>query len=351
MIDSIRSLRRHADDDLAHRRFLAELAGRLSALPVTTIWVGEFSREELATGPEAAIADVIVFLAAASGGQRLARHLTVVKLRGGSYLSGDHAYRLDQNGLLVFPRLADPVSERSKAPSATRISLGSPGLDALVGGGAWLGTTTLLVGPSGAGKTMLGLDFLGAGAREGRKGVFATLEENLPQLDRILSAPGRQSMNGHVTVHRRSPVDIYIDEWVHELLDVAESRNADLIVIDSLSDLALAAPDQKRFDEYVYSLSQRLSAAGVTAMMTLETRPSFGLAEGSGARLSHLSDNVLLVGYLVDGATVRHIIHALKTRASWHDEFVREFSIGPEGITVGDAVSWRHPSAGRLASR
>ena len=337
--DSFRAFRPFAADDLTHRRFVAELAGRLTSVPVSTFWVGEYGPADLADSPEAAIADAIIVLRATRQGQRTSRYLHVDKLRGGTFQSGEHAYRLTDHGVSVFPRLADPLDTDRVSPSTERVSLGSPELDGLTSGGVWSGTSTLVIGPSGAGKTMLALDFLTAGARAGRRGVFATLQETSSQLARMLAGEREARFEGIIEVHRRSPVDMYVDEWVYDVLGAIERTGAELLVVDSLSDLRIASPDETRFEEYVFSLGQRCARAGTTVLLTLESRPAFAFAGTVGTSLSHLADNIILLGYHLDGHRVRRAIHVLKSRASAHDEAIREFTIAPDGIHVGDALA------------
>jgi circadian clock protein KaiC len=338
-IDSFKAFRPFAIDDLAHRRFVSELAGRLSAVQVNTFWVGEYASRELGETAEAAVADSIIVLRSSQQGQRTLRYLHVEKLRGGRFQTGEHAYRLSEHGLSVFPRLADPLDVARPQPSAERISLGSSELDGLISGGVWAGTSTLVIGPSGAGKTMLALDFLTAGARAGRRGVFATLQETSSQLARVLAGGRQASFDNLVEVHRRSPVDMYVDEWVHELLQVVEQSDAELLVVDSLSDLRLASPDETRFEEYVYSLGQRCARMGTTVLLTLESRPAFAFAGAIGTSLSHVADNIVLIGYHVDGHLVRRAIHVLKSRGSAHDQAIREFVIGADGIAIGGEMA------------
>jgi circadian clock protein KaiC len=335
VFDSFRAFRPFATDDLAYRAFVAELSGRLAATQTSTFWVGEYAHDEVAMTVEAAVADAIIVLRAAHEGQRTLRLLEVSKLRGSRSLSGEHAYRLSDKGLDVFPRLADPVDTLTGKVTDERISLGSGELDEMLEGGVWKGTATLVIGSSGVGKTMLGLDFLAAGAAAGRRGVFASLQETPGQITRVLNAGGRRSLEGWVEIHRRSPVDIYIDEWIYEVLQAVERTGAELLLIDSLSDLRLASPDQTRFEEYVYSLGQRCARMGTTVLMTLESRPAFAFAGLIETALSHLADNIILLGYRLDGAKVTRAIHVLKTRASGHDATVREFTIDGDGITIG----------------
>ena len=338
VIDSFRAFAPFAADDVAYRAFVAELAGRLAASVTSAFWVGEYASSDVEHTVEAAVADAIIILRATHDGQRTLRFLEVAKLRGSRSLSGEHAYRLSDRGLDVFPRLADPVDEATADVAGTRVSLGSAEIDKMLDGGVWGGTSTLVIGSSGVGKTMLGLDFLTAGAIAGKRGVFASLQETSSQLARVLAATVRRPLADHVTIHRRSPVDIYIDEWIYEVLSTVEATGAELLVIDSLSDLRLASRDDRRFEEYVYSLSQRCARTGTTVVMTLESRPAFTFAGSIETTLSHLADNIILLGYRIDGTTVRRAIHILKTRASDHDPEIREFTIGPDGISIGGPI-------------
>src|SRR6185436_11025102 len=192
------------------------------------------------------------------------------------------------------------------------------------------------LGPSGVGKTMMGLDFVAAGAQAGRRSVFATLQESVSQLTRVIRAGDRNGLSEYVEIHRRSPVDIYVDEWVQDVLATVERSRADLLVIDSLSDLRLASPDQTRFEEYIYSLGQRCSRNGTTVLMTLETRPAFAFAGTFNTSLSHIADNILLIGYRVDGSEVRRAVHVLKSRGSAHDQQVYEFTVSSDGLKIGE---------------
>src|SRR5688500_9615739 len=134
----------------------------------------------------------------------------------------------------------------------------------------------------------------------------------------------------------RSPVDLYIDQWVYELLEAVERTGARRILIDSLTDLQLAAPDATRFREYMHSLVQRFSRQGVSLFMTSELPDLFQVRRLSDFGVSHLSDNVVLLQYIRDQSTVLRALTVLKTRASRHEPETREFRITPEGIVLGD---------------
>jgi circadian clock protein KaiC len=334
VIDSFKALSAYADGS-DFRRFLHELAGRLSAFPTTCFWVGEYAEDAIADAPEFAVADTVILLSTARVGDRETRTLRVLKLRGGSASSGAHAYRITSNGIDVFPRLADAVDIDDYVLIGDRISSGIAALDELLSEGYWPGASTLCAGPAGSGKTLMGLHFIYNGARDGDTGVIATLQENPVQLERIVRSFGWRLKEPAIELMYRSPVDVYIDEWVYELLDTVERVGARRVMIDSLSDLQLAAPDPIRFREYMYSLSQRLSRQGISLFMTSELPDLFRVGRLSEFGVSHLSDNVVLLQYVRDSAVVRRALTVLKTRASHHQPEIREFTITPEGIVLG----------------
>ena len=338
VIDSFKALSAYADAS-DFRRFLHELAGRLSAFPTNCFWVGEYAEDAIADAPEFAVADTIISLSASRTGDRETRTLRVLKMRGGSAASGAHAYRVTSNGIDVFPRLADPVELDNYVLSDVRISSGIAALDELLEEGYWPGASTLCAGPSGAGKTLMGLHFIFNGARDGDPGLIASLQENPVQLERIVRGFGWTLQEPAIELMYRSPVDVYIDEWVYELLETVERVGARRVLIDSLSDLQIAAADPVSFREYMYSLSQRLSRQGVSLFMTSELAELFRVGRLSEYGVSHLSDNVVLLQYVRDDAVVRRALTVLKTRASHHQPEIREFTITPEGIVLGGTVA------------
>ena len=138
----------------------------------------------------------------------------------------------------------------------------------------------------------------------------------------------------------RSPNDVYVDEWVYELLATIKDTGASRVLVDSLGDLQVAAPDEARFREYLYSLLQRSSRGGTSVMLTYEVPELFGVTRLSEVAASHMADNVLLLQYAQIGRSMTRTLTVLKTRASHHDPAVREFLITPEGIgLVADGAS------------
>jgi circadian clock protein KaiC len=176
--------------------------------------------------------------------------------------------------------------------------------------------------------------------------VIASLQENTTQLERIGHGFGWSLGEPRVEVLYRSPVDIYIDEWVYELMAAVERTGARRVVIDSLTDLRMAAPDETRFREFIYSLTQRFSLEGVSTLMTMEIPDLFHLGRLSESALSHLSDNVVLLSYVREDHSIHRALSVIKSRASDHHPDIRPFLISRDGIVLADRP---HPPDGSPA--
>jgi circadian clock protein KaiC len=339
VIDSFKALHAYATDGADFRRFLHNLAGMLSAYPVTTLWVGEYGEDEIVLAPEFAVADAIIALGSVGTAERTSRALQVLKLRGGDFLSGKHAYRLSSIGITVFPRLADPIDATDYRLGDTRFRSGITALDDMLEEGLWPGSSILLTGPTGVGKTLMGLTFIFHGVRHGEPGLIATMQENPVQLERAAQQFGWSMSEADITLMYRSPVDLYLDEWVHEFLDLVEATGARRVLIDSLGDLQAVSPDAIRFREYLYSLTQRCSRRGVTLLTTYEVPELYGLTQLSKQSVSHLADNVVVLQYQDSGRVVSRTLTVLKTRAAQHDSQIREFEISTNGITLAPPPS------------
>ena len=336
IIDSFKALAAYAASQRDFRSFLFELAADTSAVAGSSFWLGEYDLDTIASEPEAAVADSIIGLALPPIGRALQ-----------SPSRGDQAAR--QRLPLRPARISDQRRRAERLPAAGRHrstlrattsvpnerQRASTPSTYMLSDGYWPGSSTLCAGPSGIGKTLMGLHFIVAGAGAGEPGIIASLQENPTQLTRVARAFG-WTLDDSVTMMYRSPVDLYVDEWIYELLDAIDRLEAKRVLIDSLTDVLFASGDEIGFREYMYSLIQRCSRTGVSLFMTTELPDLFAVNRLSEYGVSHLSDNVLILQYIRDQSTIRRAITTLKTRASSNDPRVREFRIGSEGITIDD---------------
>ena len=337
VIDSFMPFSTYASDAASFRSFVHGIAGRLTVLDASTFWIGEYDVEERGVAPEFAVADAVISLEHSEQYARTIRQLRILKLRGSGFASGAHAYRLTADGVRVFPRLADELDASSYTFDDARSPSGIPALDDMLTHGYLGGASTVCAGPTGSGKTLFGLHFIFDGAGKGQRGLIASLQENPSQLERIVNGFGWSLTHDHVDLFYRSPVDVYIDEWVHELLATVERDKVERVMIDSLTELAFVSADQQRFREYVYSLIQRLSRRGVSLIMTSELPDVFGTTGMTPVAMESMCDNIILLRYVDRGDRIGRTLTVLKTRASKHRQDVREYVIDANGITIGPA--------------
>jgi circadian clock protein KaiC len=318
------------------RRALYALAGILSAYATMTFLVGEYNEPDIAALPEFAIADGIIEFSRRRAGSRDERFVRVLKLRGSSYHAGAHAFRITDAGLDVYPRLVTPSVPDGYQPSDERVSTGVAGLDAMLGGGLRRGSATLLAGPSGAGKTTIGLHFALDGVQRGEPTLYANFQENPTQLAHTIRQQGidpAELPGGALDLVYRSPVELQIDSIIVDLFRRIEERQIQRVVIDAVSDLALSASDPQRLHEYLYSLVQHFAVRNVTALLTMETTtPDFSnsaYAQGFSA----VADNIILLELTTDQRT-RRTVRVVKARRSKVDPQVRELEITGHGARV-----------------
>lgn len=343
VIDSFKAFGAFAPDEASYRRFLHGLTGMLSAVAVAAFFLGEYTTADLGSSAELAVADNVVWLELARTGRRANRYLEVLKMRGGTFAAGQHAYRISEHGIDVYPRIADPLDPTGYEADDTRISSGIEALDDLLHDGYWLGASTLVAGPTGSGKTLMSLHFVYGGLAAGEPGIFASLQESRSQLGRVASGYGWSLDAEGVTIHNVSPVDIQIDQWLHELFELAERTGARRIAVDSLGDLAIAAGDERRYREYMYSLIQRCARQQISLLMTQELPDLFGTTRLSETGVSHLSDNVVILQYIPDAGRLKRGMTVLKTRASSHEPATQEFDINENGIALVGPIT-RQPT-------
>lgn len=340
VIDSFRAFHAMAADVGVFRQFLYGLLRRLSAMATTAIWNAPYTRAQAIEEAESAVADSIVALDVRQMAEREVRVLQVLKLRGSRYRSGEHTYRITGSGIEVFPRLAEEQLATPYELNSDATATGIAALDDLLGaGGYWSGATTLIAGPSGIGKTLMGLHFLYHGAQVGEPGVLATFHENVTQLGRIVRSFGWSIDDPNVHMLARGVVGMDIDQWVYELFDLVDRTGARRIVVDSLPDLEVAAGDPIRFREWFFSLMQRFTRSGVSLMTIVEVADLFHVDRISEEGISHLADNVILLQYVREGSELARSLTVLKTRAMEHRPVVHRYEITKQGFVLGGVLS------------
>ena len=341
VVDSLKALHDVSSDPVAFRIALFDLGRVLAAAGVTALLVGEYESRDLAELPEFAIADGVIELRNQAHGVRDERTLRVLKLRGAAPLPGEHSFRITGRGLEVFPRLRG-AELGPAAPSHDRIATGVPGLDPLLGGGLWRGSVTLVAGPSGVGKTMLGAHYLLAGAEAGDPGVLVSFQETPAHFQRILAGFGTDldtlQQRARLRVLHVSPLELDLVELFGQVRAVVEQERARRFVLDALGDMQEAAIERDRFRAAIWTLMRFLGAAQVAGLFLSETPLLAGEQAMAGitrADISYMADNLVLLRYLRPPRQgFDRTLEVVKTRGSAHDPHAHPYRVGAGGVEV-----------------
>lgn len=337
VVDSSKALHDVIDPD-SLRRAIYDLASRVAHSDAVLILVGEYSAEETRSQPEFAVADGILQLQNEANGPVDRRWLRVLKLRGAETAGGQHSFRLTNNGFELFPRL-ESAMPRLVATQTGRAGFADERLDAAIGGGIPRGDSTLLVGPSGVGKTLLGLSFLAAGLERGERCLHISFQETEAQVREKAETAGwdwsgisdEQLMIKHIP-----PVELDLDE-VGSIVR-AELARGDVkrVLVDSLAELSFAARETERLPAYIWALGGFVRAAGGTSVFTNEIA-ALGQSGGLGG-LSFLFNNVFFLRYLELQSELARGLSILKMRQSNHTKGLIRFTIDEDGLTFGERI-------------
>lgn len=348
IIDSFRVLNDLADAPLESRALTYDLAVQMASWGATTLLVGEYSDEDIKALPEFAIADGIIRLGTATQDLTKIRELEIRKLRGSGFDAGVHFFEITRDGMVFFPRVRAPAQDDAlsaeNAPGL--VSTGVAELDALVGGGLPAASTTTVMGGTGTGKTVLGLQYLADGARRGEPGVLLTLEETPGQIRSI--AAGFQ--HGFVELERKgllhirytAPIELSTDKFLQRALDEIDRLRVRRVVLDSLTSLALGAVSERRYKELVYAFGKHMRARGVTVLLTMEITDLLGSGQLSGRGVSFASDNLIQLRYVELGGRLERALSIIKARGVAVNTELRAMTIGPAGVEVSARNPFRH---------
>jgi circadian clock protein KaiC len=267
------------------------------------------------------------------------RRLNVVKMRGIKFRGGFHDFTLDTGGLRVFPRLI--ASEHGREFSASPVSTGAQDIDTMLGGGLVPGTSTLIVGPSGIGKTTLSVRCLLAALERGEKGALYLFDEGLGTLHTRSAALGmdlrKYRDSGQLYIHHIDPAELAPGEFAHMLRDAVELNGVTFVVIDSLNAYLQAMPGEKYLTLQMHELLTYLSQQGVTTVLVLGQHGLIGEVR-SEVDLSYLSDATVLLRYFEANGRLRRAVTVMKSRTNDHAQTIHELRLGPQGIEIGRAL-------------
>jgi circadian clock protein KaiC len=268
------------------------------------------------------------------------RRLRIVKMRGQDFSSGYHDFRIRTGGLEVYPRLV-ALEHPGELQSETAFS-GIDGLDRLTGGGIHCGTSTLIMGPAGSGKSSLAIQYAVTAAKAGRKAVICTFDESLATMRRRSKGLGidleSQLESGKVGIRHVDPAELSIGEFTHLIRREVEQNDVGLLVIDSLNGFLASMPEQRFLTLHLHELLSYLGQKGVATFLILAQYGMLGQDMQNPIDASYIADNVILLRFFEAGARVRRAISVVKHRGGWHEDTLRELTMSERGIAIGEPL-------------
>lgn len=351
-LDGLPSLFDRYRSERAVRQMFLMLVQRLGDLGVTTL-LSSSTKGGGSTlsehGVEEFVADGIIELQQVPGELRTVRKLTIRKMRGLHYQSGTMEFVINSHGMEVFPRIPLKVG---MAPEllAGRKSSGIPRLDDIMHGGFPDGHIALVSGNTGAGKTVLGLEFVHAGLQAGEPALVLTIEESREQLLHEARSFGWDLDTPH-RENRLAFIDVPFsgmraDQILYQIVNKAQEVGAKRLVMDSISALISGGATQREVRLFLEQLVSLCKSQGITALLAYAISGAFGAAAGqllggssiTEARLSSIVDTIILLNYVERPDRVEKLLSVLKVRGSGHDPGIFRFDITDRGIEIGERV-------------
>jgi circadian clock protein KaiC len=340
VVDSAKMLGDFADQRTL-RRALYDLTGRFAGTGAVLLLLGEYSPKELRTDVVFSLADGIIQLEFEAREPLDRRWLRVIKMRGGGHRSGKHTFRIGPSGIQVFPRV-ETLVPRPEAPLTSQIPSGIPGLDDLMGGGARQSDANLITGPSGVGKTIFGLRWLVQGIEQGKNCLYVTFQDTGAQLDSVAAGFGWDLAayrdSGQLVISYVPMGDLDLDVLATSVRAELRRQPVSRVVIDSLSELAFAAREEKRFAAYMRSLVGLVRAGGSSLLLTSETSVH-GLPGNTLEGLLFLFDNTIDLRYIEEQSQIGRAVHVAKMRSRAHSMSLNSVTITGRGLEVGPALT------------
>ena len=264
----------------------------------------------------------------------------MVKLRGVEFSGGFHDFTIKRGGIKVFPRLiaADHRSDIDEG----QLSSGVPEIDSLLGGGIERGSSTLIMGPAGVGKSTLATQYAVAAAKSGEHAALFVFDESKRSLFVRSAALGMDlrelSDSGRISVQQVDPAELSPGEFAHLVRESVELRGARVVVIDSLNGYLNAMPEERFLTLHLHELLTYLGDRGVATILVMAQHGLIGSNMVSSVDVSYLADCVVLLRYYEMDGELHKAISVMKKRSGSHENAIRNYSMSPTGLTVGEPL-------------
>jgi circadian clock protein KaiC len=340
VFDSLSELRLLAGSALRYRRQILGLKQFFATRDCTVILLDDLTATDSDLQMQSIAHGVVLLeqLNADYGAER--RRLRVVKYRGVKFRGGYHDFVINRGGIEAFPRLV--AAEHRHPTTHAKLPSDIPKLDALLGGGLEEGTSTLIVGAAGTGKSTLAAQFASAAACRGQRGALFIFDESpttlLTRCSQLNVDLSSYAAAGTISLQQIDPGELTPGEFTHAIRTAVEQRNAKVVVIDSLNGYLNAMPAERHLTIQLHELLMYLGQKGVATILVGAQQGLIGSQLNTPVDASYLADAVILLRYVEDRGEVRHAISVMKKRGGRHERTLREFRLDEGRLEVGGTL-------------
>jgi circadian clock protein KaiC len=267
------------------------------------------------------------------------RRLRVMKYRGTKFRGGWHDFVIQTGGVKVFPRLV--AAEHRTWFDRTQISSGIKELDALIGGGIERGSSVLILGPAGTGKSTFVFQYVDEAVKRGEKAAMFIFDEELGLLFNRTRAMGfdfeRMIADGQLVVEQVDAAELSPGEFAHRVRERVDTMGAKTVAIDSLNGYSAAMPSENSLVLHIHELLQYLNRQGATTFLTVAQHGLVGDMK-TPVDVTYLADTVVLLRYYEALGRVRRAVSIIKKRMGSHEDTIREYRISSTGLSLGSPL-------------
>jgi len=339
-IDSLSELRLLAQNPLRYRRQILALKQFFKGRQCTVLLLDDRTSDQTDLQVRSIAHGVLSLeqLSPEYGAER--RRLIVIKMRGKKFRGGYHDFTIVKGGLDVFPRLV--AADHHQEFKREKVASGLRALDMLLGGGLDRGTSTLIMGPAGSGKSTVALQYIAAGASRGDCAAIFAFDESRGTLLARSAAMGcdlePHIKSGKIFVQQIDPAEMSPGEFVQTVRRQVEQNNCRIIVIDSLNGYLNSMPEERFMIIQLHELLTYLGQRGVTTLLVVAQHGMISSNMQSPVDATYLADGVILTRYFELHGHIKKAISVVKKRSGAHEETIRELRMGPQGISVGEPL-------------
>ncbi|PWC47595.1 ATPase domain-containing protein [Azospirillum sp. TSA6c] len=336
VLDSLSEIRLLAQDSLRYRRQILALKHYFSRHGATVLLLDDLTTDTMDKTVHSIAHGVIrlEMVSPAYGAER--RRLRVLKYRGQVYRGGFHDFAITTGGIRAFPRLI--AAEHRTGFTGERLASGIAELDTLLGGGMERGSSSLIIGPAGTGKSLLAIQFTVAAIARGERAALFVFDEELGLLFARTKAMGFDLEGlrdrGSLLIEQVDAAEMAPGEFTHRVRAFVDNHQIRTVVIDSLNGYQAAMPEEQLLVLHLHELLLYLNRQGVTTFLTIAQHGLIGDMQ-SPVDVTYLADTVVLLRYFEALGRVRRAISVIKKRAGPHEDTIREYRVTDHGITLG----------------